>query len=202
MLTPRILLITALDVVPEAILLDRVRAAADLPPAIRARVAVQLRDPELSGRELYRFGALLREATTRAGVALVVNDRLDLARALAADGVHLGRRSVSVADARAWLGPSAWVSVSCHAEADVPLAAKAGASAALLSPIFATPGKGPPLGLEALRASAGHLPLIALGGVDASRALACFEAGAEGVAAIRDDLTKTHVSTLAYRLAT
>lgn len=208
MRTPRLLLISALDVVPEDVLFDRVRAAGDLAPEIKARVAVQLRDPELSGRALFDLGQRLRAATRRVGVALVVNDRLDLALALGADGVHLGRRSVSVADARALLGPSIWISVSCHAVSEVSLAAASGADAALLSPIFTSPGKGRPLGLEALssaraaQSARGSLPLIALGGVDETNASACFQAGAEGVAAIRADLTQSLISTLADHLAT
>jgi thiamine-phosphate pyrophosphorylase len=201
-LTPRLLIITALDVVPEAALMDRIRAAAALPPDIRSRVAVQLRDPELTGRALFEFGARLRAATRAAEIALVVNDRLDLARSLAAEGVHLGRRSVSVADARSFLGQDIWVSVSCHAPSEVPRAAQAGADAALLSPIFASPGKGPPLGVEALRDASGSLPIIALGGVDAGALPACFQAGAAGVAAIRADLAQTLVSTLRTYLAT
>jgi thiamine-phosphate pyrophosphorylase len=195
-LTPRLLIISALDVVPEPVLLERIRAAGKLSPALRSRVAVQLRDPELDGRALYAFGARLREATRAARVALVVNDRLDLARALKAEGVHLGRRSVSVADARAFMGKRVWVSVSCHAVAEVPKAAEAGADAALLSPIFASPGKETPLGVEALHEASRSLPLIAMGGVDTWGLSACFQAGAAGVAAIRADLVQTLVSTL------
>jgi len=192
MQTPRILLITGLDVVPEAVLMGRISAAGQLPPPLRARVAVQLREPDLTGRALFQLGRRLREATQAAGIALIVNDRLDLALALGADGAHLGRRSVSVADARAVLGPRIWVSVACHAVSEVSRAADAGADAALLSPIFPSPGKGPPLGVDALRsasAAPGALPVIALGGIDEARAGACFGAGAQGVAAIRADLT-------------
>jgi thiamine-phosphate pyrophosphorylase len=201
---PRVVLISSSRDVPEAVLVDRIRRARDLPPAARALLAVQLRDPELTGRELYHLGLRLRRETLAAGIQLLVNDRLDLARILDADGVHLGRRSVSIADARAILGPQTFVSVACHAVPEVVLAAREGASAALLSPIFASPGKGPPLGLEALRAArealfrAGLvLPVIALGGVDEASAAACFEAGAHGVAAIRGDLFASAVSTLA-----
>lgn len=197
MIAPRVVLVTATDVVPERELVARLDRLAELTPELRARVAVQLRDPELSGRELAALGARLRERTRALGVGLVVNDRLDLARALAADGVHLGRRSVDVADARAWLGDGAWISVACHGEDDVAAAARAGADAMLLSPIFASPGKGAPLGLEALRRARARLDgvarrpaLLALGGVDRERAFACLEAGADGVAAIRADLAE------------
>jgi thiamine-phosphate pyrophosphorylase len=189
---PRVLQITAADVLPEAELWARLAALARLPAADRSAFAVQLRDPELPTRALLALGAHLREVTRAIGAALVVNDRLDLALALDADGVHLGRRSVTVEDARALL-PRAWISVACHDVADVARAAREGADAAVLSPIFASPGKGVPLGpaaLGAARAAVGEgIQLIALGGVDASNAAACFAAGAGAVAAIRADLS-------------
>jgi thiamine-phosphate pyrophosphorylase len=191
---PLVLQITAAGSLPEPALFARLDALAALPAAARARFAVQLRDPELPARALLALGARLREATRARGAALVVNDRLDLALALGADGAHLGRCSVSVAEARALLPPGAWISVACHAVADVARAAAEGADAAVLSPIFPSPGKGPAIGLEALRAARGQAPseafqLIALGGVDAAGATACFAAGADAVASIRADLT-------------
>jgi thiamine-phosphate pyrophosphorylase len=195
---PRAVLISATAIVPEADLLARIRAAAALPPEARARLAVQLRDPDLPARALLALGRRLREATRAAGASLVVNDRIDLAIALGADGAHLGRRSMSIADARSLLGTGAWVSVACHSVDDVERAAAEGADAAVLSPIFASPGKGPPLGLGAIaeararldRATPGpsRVTLVALGGVGAGQAQACFEAGAGAVAAIRGDL--------------
>ncbi|WP_437594516.1 thiamine phosphate synthase [Sorangium sp. So ce1000] len=194
MLTPRLTLITQSADVPEPVLLARLSAFGALPREARARVAVQLRDPELSGAALHALGRRLRDATAALGASFLVNDRLDLALLLGADGVHLGRRSVAVADARALLGAGAFVSVACHGVDDVLRAAEAGADAAVLSPIFATPGKGPPLGLEALREARARLDaasrgvaLVALGGVDAASAPACLAAGADGVAAIRAD---------------
>jgi len=194
---PRVLQITAASALPEPVLLARIAALAALPAAARARFAVQLRDPELPPRALLALGARLREATRAIGAGLVVNDRVDLALALGADGVHLGRRSMAVADARALLPAGAWVSTSCHAVDEVVRAAGEGADAVLLSPIFASPGKGPPLGLEALRAAraalegqAGAPLLVALGGVDASNAGACFNAGAGAVAGIRASLAE------------
>lgn len=193
---PRVLQITAADVLPEAALFARVAALAALPEAARRGFAVQLRDPALPARALLDLGARLRAATRAVGAGLVVNDRLDLARTLGADGAHLGRRSVRVAEARALLGEGAWVSVACHAVDEVVRAAEEGADAAVLSPIFPSPGKGAPLGVaaiaaarEALGARGVKVAIVALGGVDAGNAGACFAAGADGVAAIRADLT-------------
>jgi thiamine-phosphate pyrophosphorylase len=195
-LTPVLTLITSTPDVAEPALLARLAAISALPLASRARVAVQLRDPELPSVELHALGRRLRDATAAVGAMFLVNDRLDLALLLGADGVHLGRRSVAVAEARSLLGPGAFVSVACHGVDDVARAAEEGADAAVLSPIFATPGKGPPLGTGALRkararllAAAPRVALIALGGVDAGSAVACLAAGADGVAAIRADLT-------------
>jgi thiamine-phosphate pyrophosphorylase len=192
---PRVLQITARGVLPETDLFARLGALAGLPPAARACFAVQLRDPELTARALLDLGVRLRETTRALGAALVVNDRLDLALAIGADGVHLGRRSVTVEDARALLPAGAWISASCHDLADVVRAAEDGADAAVLSPIFASPGKGRALGVEALHQARAALDarssatsLVALGGVDAENAAACFAAGAGGVAAIRADL--------------
>jgi len=191
--TPRVLYVSDTRVVPAEALLARLDQAAALPESLRARLAVQLRDPELSSRALLALGARLRDRTRALGARLVVNDRIDLALALGADGVHLGRRSVSVDDARALLGDAAWISVACHDLSDVEAARRAGASAVTLSPIFASPGKGAPLGLAALgearRALAGsQVGLVALGGIDAATAEACLAAGADGVALIRADL--------------
>jgi thiamine-phosphate pyrophosphorylase len=196
---PRVVQITESSALPEADLLARVASIARLAPERRRRFAVQLRDPGLSGRALADLAVRLRAATRASGAALLVNDRLDLARAIAADGVHLGRRSVAVADARALLGPDAWISVACHSVDDVIHAATAGASAVTLSPIFATPGpgKGSPLGTAALRAARAAIDarsmaiaLYALGGVDLTTAPTCFAAGADGVASIRADLSR------------
>ncbi len=191
---PRVVQITEASALPEPLLLARLASVATLPPEQRARFAVQLRDPGLSSHALADLGVRLRAATRSLGASLIVNDRLDLALALGADGVHLGRRSVSIADARAVLGPSAWISVACHDVDDVIRAATEGADAITLSPIFASPGKGTPLGPAALQIARSALggrrvALIALGGVDVATAPSCFEAGADGVASIRADLT-------------
>jgi len=210
-IAPRIVQITDPSALPDAALFARLRAVGALAPHERARFAVQLRSPQLSSRALAALGLRLRAATRDLGVALLINDRLDLALALGADGVHLGRRSVTIADARALLGPAAWISVACHDVDDVVRAAFDGADAVTLSPIFASPGKGTPLGAAALRAARAALgaratAVYALGGVDRATAPLCFEAGAEGVAVIRADLTFAledgAISTLTRGLAT
>jgi thiamine-phosphate pyrophosphorylase len=199
---PRLICITATDLIAEAELFDRLERARRLAIDVRQRLAVQLRDPHLSGQDLWRLAEALRARTRALGMSLIVNDRLDVAAAIGADGVHLGRRSVGIADARSLLGPATWVSVSAHSIADVRAGADAGASAVMLSPVFDSPGKGPALGADALRearrlidARAVRPWLIALGGIDAGRAAQALDAGADGVAAIRADLLQ-HASAL------
>lgn len=188
---PWVVLITDRPSLPDEALRARIEAAATAPPEARARFVVQLRDRALSGRELLARATWLRGLTAPHGIRLSTNDRLDLALAVGADGVHLGRTSVSMADARALLGSAAIISVACHDAADLARADTDGADLALFSPVFASPGKGPPLGLAALSAAARahpRLALVALGGVTQENAPACLAAGARGVAAIRADL--------------
>lgn len=167
------------------------RLVADLPRAIdralsgvpRGGAAVQLREKDLGARALLELAHRAAEVCERHGAPLLVNDRIDVAIASGADGVHLAGGSVGATDVRA-LMPGAIVGASCHTEAD--LAARAGADFALFSPVFPSPGKGPAVGLDALREAArAGVPVFALGGVDASNAAACAAAGAHGVAAIR-----------------
>jgi thiamine-phosphate pyrophosphorylase len=161
------------------------------------RLLVQLRDKARDEASLLVEARALREVTGDAGALFVVNGDARIAQASRADGVHVpGRPAVaSVAAARALLGPDAIVTVAVHDDDDLRLAVEAGATAALVSPIFETlPRKNPPRGLEALvtaRAfvdAARHSPALqihALGGVTSARAAACVESGADGVAAIR-----------------
>ena len=164
------------------------------------RVLVQLRDKEATSESLLAQAQALRLVTREVGARLVINGSLAIAQQSGADGLHLpGRRNASkiastCAAARELLGHHALVTVAAHDDDDVRNAALAGASAVLVSPIFATPGKGTPRGIAALSAAratadaARHDPSLAvyaLGGVTGANAAACIEAGADGVAAIR-----------------
>ena len=155
---------------------------------------IQLREKDLSGRAL---AELLREALRRvpAGCRIVLNDRLDVACALGAGGVHLGRESLSVEDARRLVGGRGatqdfLVGASTHSLAAALSAEKAGADYLVFGPVYATPSKaqyGPPQGIERLRevCHAVSLPVLAIGGITVENARACLEAGAAGIAAIR-----------------
>lgn len=154
-----------------------------LPALVAAGVdGFQVRDKACDGRALLA----LTRTVLAAGVTVVVNDRLDVALAAGAHGVHLGASDLPVAAARA-LAPSLLVGATCRTRAEVEQAARDGAAYAGFGPLFATsskPGLPDPLGVEALAAATGLLPLVGIGGVDAGRAATARAAGAHGVAVI------------------
>jgi thiamine-phosphate pyrophosphorylase len=150
--------------------------------------AVQLREPNLTARQLLELGRALLPVCAARQAPLLINDRLDVARTLGCQGVHLGQRSVTVADARAFLGDEALLGVSCHSRAEVEQAQ--GADFVTIGPVFDTPSKrdlGSPLGLEGVRAALamGTPPALALGGINLASARLALGAGVQGVAAIR-----------------
>ncbi len=148
---------------------------------------VQLRDRVRSDDALLPLAMRLREITRAHRAMLIVNRRPALAGACGADGVHVS--AADVEETRAALGPHAYISAPAHDAGELERARRGGADFALVSPIFASPGKGPGRGTVALRQarmlSGSHMGIVALGGIDASNAAECFEAGALGVAAVR-----------------
>jgi thiamine-phosphate pyrophosphorylase len=158
--------------------------------AVRGRAgAVQLREKDLSGRALRALAQELLQICHAGGARLLINDRIDVALAVGADGVHLPADSFPVADARRLLGPDSLIGVSTHSLEEVLEAEREGADFAVFGPVFETPSKatqGPPQGLDRL----GHvtastsLPVFAIGGITAARVPAVRHAGAHGIAAI------------------
>lgn len=122
------------------------------------------------------------------GIPLVLSEGIPSGERRVA-GIHLGGSArVELEAKRAELGPDAWISVPAHSDDDVVRARDEGATAVYVSPIFETPGKGPPRGLDAIRRArelAGPMRVYALGGIDVGSAKACIDAGADGVAVIR-----------------
>ncbi len=142
---------------------------------------IQIREKDLNAREL---AALVRLAL-RVGPKILVNDRLDVALAVGAAGVHLRGSSVPPALVRRIAPPGFVISVAIHDGVEIP----AEADHALVAPVFqplSKRGTSPPLGLTGLRriARASAIPVIALGGITPENAAACMEAGAAGVAGI------------------
>jgi thiamine-phosphate pyrophosphorylase len=151
--------------------------------------AIQLREKDLETVEVYRLGERLLRMTREAGAALIVNDRVDVAMVLGADGVHLTRKSLPPHEVRALVGPGMLVGVSCHSMADVQEAVAGGADYLALGPIYSTPSKapyGPPLGPNMLRQARAvcPIPILAIGGITAQRVPEVTAAGADGVAVI------------------
>jgi thiamine-phosphate pyrophosphorylase len=151
--------------------------------------ALQLREKDLSPRELYPLALEMRQLTQMYGAHLLINDRVDVALAVDADGVHLTTTSLPVTVARQLLGPGRLIGVSTHSMAEAQAAADEGADFVVFGPVFYTPSKAPygePVGLDALRAvrAAITLPILAIGGVKTANLDQVLDAGADGIALI------------------
>ena len=150
---------------------------------------VQLRDKDLPARDQYALGQRLRELTRQRGVALIVNDRVDLALALDADGVHLGQDDLPPSVARRLLGPDRIVGVSAGSPAELELVDREGADYLGTGPFSLSGSKvdaGAAIGaagLARVRALT-ELPIVAIGGLTAATAGEAVRAGASGVAVI------------------
>jgi thiamine-phosphate pyrophosphorylase len=160
--------------------------AAALQGGVRA---VQLREKDLDAAALLPLAEELRALTRRFDARLLINDRIDVALAVEADGVHLGGHSLPVAIARRLLGPQRLLGVSTHQRGEIVAAATAGADFVTFGPVFATPSKlpyGPPVGLEALCLACQNspLPVFALGGIKPCHLPAVEACGAAGTAVI------------------
>lgn len=168
--------------VPE--MLARLRAILAAVP--RGSVRVQVRDKELDGGPLLALVKDVFAIARPAGAEVWVNDRVDVALAAGADGVHLPERGLSIAEARALGAPA--IGCSRHSIEGARQAARDGADLVQLGPIFATPSKQgviEPLGVEVLALRLG-VPLVAVGGIDSpERARDAARAGADAVAVIR-----------------
>jgi thiamine-phosphate pyrophosphorylase len=151
--------------------------------------AFQLREKDLSPRELYPLALEMRQLTRTYGARLLINDRIDVALAAGADGVHLTTTSLPASVARQVLGPERLIGVSTHTLAEAQAAAEEGADFLVFGPVFFTPSKAPygqPVGLDALRAvrAAVTLPILAIGGIKKANLDQVIGAGADGIAVI------------------
>ena len=152
--------------------------------------ALMLRDKTLDDTQLEPVARRLRELTRSTGTLLLVNRRLELARRVDADGVHLGAVGPTPAEARELLGDNILIGYSAHNIDEAHDAFAAGAHYVSYSPIFETPSKQGILdsvGIDGLRACVAKIagPVLALGGIDASNTAAVIKTGAHGIAAIR-----------------
>lgn len=171
--------------------LARGRATAEI---VREAVAggvtcVQMREKNCGTREFIAEARALQHVLEPLGVPLIINDRVDVALAAGAAGVHLGQQDMPLADARR-LGPAGWlIGVSAESLADALRAERDGADYVGVSPVFATPTKTDtalPLGLDGLRIirAAVKLPLVAIGGIHWKNVREVIHAGADGLAVV------------------
>ncbi|NJD63518.1 MAG: thiamine phosphate synthase [Deltaproteobacteria bacterium] len=172
--------------------------------------AVQLREKDLPGRELFRLASLLRRLTETYGAKLLINDRVDVALAVGADGVHLGALSLPPGEARRLLGASSVIGCSTHNAEELRDAETGGADFATFGPVYPTPSKaayGPPVGVPALAAAcrAARIPVFAIGGVGLGNAEATMRTGCFGVAMISGIVAaqdpRAAAAEIAYRIS-
>jgi thiamine-phosphate pyrophosphorylase len=151
---------------------------------------IQLREKTLPAREFYVAAAAALRVARERGVRIIINDRVDIALALEAQGVHLGQEDISPETARRLLGPEAIIGISTHNLEQARLAAEMPVDYVALGPIFDSTTKGSadsPVGLQGVRLvrqAVGDLPLVAIGGISAGNSQDVLNAGADVLAVI------------------
>ncbi|HEY5378840.1 MAG TPA: thiamine phosphate synthase [Pseudolabrys sp.] len=171
------------------------RALTDLATRIAGRATlVQLRDKHGSTRAMMQEARALREVLEPAGVPLLINDRVDVALAAEADGVHIGQDDMPVPDARLLLGRTAIIGLSIKTLDEAKAAPLELLDYVAIGGVYGTTSKEntkAPIGLDglravvqAIRARKANFPICAIAGINASNAAAVIEAGADGVAVI------------------
>lgn len=153
--------------------------------------AIQLREKDTTARSRYELGRDLRELTSEADVPLVVNDRVDIAQAIEADGVHVGQEDLPVEVARSILGPDAIVGCSASTVEEAEAAVAEGADYLGVGSVYGTTSKDvredrDGIGLDRIGkiADAVDVPIVGIGGITPENAGPVAEAGADGVAVI------------------
>lgn len=179
---PRLHIVTPPELDAEA--LGRTRAALGAGAPL-----VQLRSKDIADRQRIRHAEQMRGLTREAGAMLVVNDRVDVALATGADGVHVGADDLPVQLARRLMGPEAIVGATCRTPEAARAAEEAGASYLGVGPAYATRSKAglpEPLGVAGVAAVAAavSVPVIAIAGITLARVAEMLEAGAWGVAVL------------------
>jgi thiamine-phosphate pyrophosphorylase len=189
---------------------DRKQVNMPLVAAIRLALeggvrAVQLREKDLPVRELLALSQEMRTLTNEFGARLFINDRVDVAVAINADGVHLGHASMPVGAVRRVVGSNMLIGVSTHDLAEAKAAEVGGADFITFGPIFETPSKsglGNPVGLEILnklKCEVG-IPFYPLGGIKSGNLMQVLYSGASGVAMISAILAAEDIKKAASKL--
>lgn len=169
---------------------------------------IQLRekDPSVTTRELFGLAAELKVLTRKKGVTLIINDRLDIALAVGADGVHLGQDDLPLAAARRFLPPEMILGASAGDPRSARKAQSEGASYLGAGDVFGTTTKadaGKPIGPAGLAAvcRSVEIPVVGIGGIDAGNAPAVIAAGAAGVAVISSVVGEADIAAAAQKIA-
>jgi thiamine-phosphate pyrophosphorylase len=166
---------------------------------------IQLRNKTASTRVLFEEGQVLRALTRERGALLIINDRIDVALAVEADGAHVGQEDMPATVARQLLGPQRILGVSAATIEEAEAAVAAGADYLGIGPIFPSQGKadaGPATGLHLLTELAARYPtpLVAIGGITAENATEVMRAGAAGVAVITAVVYAEDIAGAAHQL--
>jgi len=152
-------------------------------------VCIQLREKELSTREFVEEAIAVKQLLLPFGVPLIINDRIDIALACNADGVHIGQEDMPYDIVRRLMGPQAIIGLSVETWEDVEASEKLDVNYIGVSPVFATPTKTDTkepwglAGMKKIKAYSRH-PLVAIGGINESNAAAVVRAGADGLAVV------------------
>jgi thiamine-phosphate pyrophosphorylase len=159
---------------------------------------IQLREKDLSTRELFNMAVWIRELTKEYDAKLFINDRVDVALSADADGVHLGRKSIPAHAVRKISGSKLMIGVSTHSIDEATEAEKDGADFITLGPVYETPSKlkyGKPVGIDMIRKvkSQVSIPVLAIGGIKLDKVKEVKEAGADGIALISAILTSENI---------
>jgi thiamine-phosphate pyrophosphorylase len=167
--------------------------------ALRAGVKfIQLREKHLETRNLLDMASWMLELTKEYNAKLLINDRIDIALAVNADGVHIGQESLPVHTVRKIVGNKLLIGVSTHSLGEAVGAEKNGADFITLGPIYHTPSKlnyGNPIGVDILRRvkSKISIPVLPIGGIKLDKVKEVMDAGADGVALISAILTADNI---------
>ncbi|MDR1440151.1 MAG: thiamine phosphate synthase [Clostridiales bacterium] len=166
---------------------------------------VQLREKSATSREFYELALEIGKITRRRGVPLVIDDRLDIALASGADGLHIGQSDIPLAAARALLGGERFIGVSAGTPAEAVAAERGGADYLGVGAVYPTTSKdgvGDAIGLLGLGAvmDSVSIPVVAIGGVGERNADAVMGAGVAGIAVISAILAKEDVGAAARAL--
>jgi thiamine-phosphate pyrophosphorylase len=149
---------------------------------------IQIRAKKISARHLFDLTTAIVDLVRNSRTRVLVNDRLDIATAAGADGVHLTASSVPIDLVRRNVPDDFLIAVSTHSQVEIARARSGGADLAVFGPVFESPGKARPVGLDELKTAVDanpEFPVLALGGIDQTNYRKVLDAGAAGFAAIR-----------------